>query len=351
MEIVIPWLLRSLGDSLNKVTHSMGRPRMKQISKSDKRKAKRFALLADVATMYFVDQMTQGAIAKVIGTTPSNVSRMISDCQRLGVVKITIERPLLQDEELERELAEKFGLKEARVVIADDTEEHDVLQPVATAGAALFADLLFPECTIGITWGRTLQAVIQKIGADLRIGGEVVQLAGSVGATQHEYDAVFLVQELSKKLNSRALHLNAPFIVDSEEIAKSLLRNASNAATWQRAAACDIVIVGIGNVDPNHATLFSSGHLSSGEIGRITREKAVGEICGHPIDEEGRPVSEAFSSRVISVRPETLRKIPTRIAVGARRNSSRPILAALRGGYVTHLAVDAITANFLVGAD
>lgn len=321
---------------------------MKHISKSDKRRAKRFALLADVATMYFVDQMTQGAIAKVVGTTPSNVSRMISDCQRLGVVKITIERPLLQDEELEHDLVSKFGLTEARVVIADDVDDNDILQPVAIAGAALVTDLLFPECRIGITWGRTLQAVIQKISQDLKIGGEVVQLAGSVGATQHEYDAVFLAQELAKRLHSRALHLNAPFIVESEEIASSLLRNASNATTHQRAASCDIVIVGVGNVDPNHATLFSSGHLSSTEISKIIAQRAVGEICGHPIDEDGQLVSEAFSSRVISIRPDTLRKIPVRVAVGARRNSDKPILAALRGNYVTHLAVDAVTANSLI---
>lgn len=323
---------------------------MKQISKSDKRKAKRFSLLADVATMYFVDQMTQGAIAKVIGTTPSNVSRMISDCQRLGVVKISIERPLMQDEELEKALVEKFGLAEARVVVAEDADSNNLLNQVATAGAAMVSEQMFPGCSIGITWGRTLQAVIQNISDDLNIGGEVVQLAGSVGATQHEYDAVFLVQDLSRRLRSRAVHLNAPFIVDNENIAKSLLENTSNKLAHERASSCDIVIVGVGNVDPNHATLFSSGHISPEEMDTIIQQHPVGEICGHPIGADGAIVSPEFSSRVVSIRPEQLQGVPIRIAVGARRKAAKPLLAALVGGYITHLVVDVVTANFLTGA-
>jgi deoxyribonucleoside regulator len=321
---------------------------MKQVSKSDKRKAKRLSLLADVATMYYVDQMTQSAIAKVIGTTASNVSRMITDSQRLGVVKIQIERPLLQDRDLEQKLVSKFKLTAASVVVAGDADDNNLLSQVSTAGAAMVTEQLFRGCSIGITWGRTLQAIIEKMRDDLDIGGEVIQLAGSVGATQHEYDAVYLAQELAKRTKSRALHLNAPFIVESEVIAQSLMKNTSNAMTRGRASACDIIIVGVGNVDLNLATLFSSGHLSDLEIQDILQRDAVGEICGHPIGADGKIVSPEFSSRVISIRPGQFSTIPIRIAVGARQKTSRPLLAALRAGYITHLVVDSITANFLI---
>lgn len=321
---------------------------MKQVSKSEKRRAKRYSLLADVASMYYVDQMTQGAIAKKIGTTASNVSRMISDSQKLGVVKIIIERPLLHDEDFEHQLKTRFDLAEARVVVAEDAEENAVLEQVATAGAAVLTEQLFLGSSIGITWGRTLSAVIEKVRDNQNIGGEVIQLAGSVGATQHEYDAVFLTQELAKRIGSRPLHLNAPFIVENEVIAQSLMKNTSNTLTAERAASCDIVVVGVGNVDPNQATLFSSGHLAEKEIEAIIRQEAVGEVCGHPIGADGQIVSPDFSSRVISIRPEQLTTIPVRIAVGARRKANKALLSCLRAGYITHLVVDTVTANMLL---
>lgn len=321
---------------------------MSQVSKSEKRRAKRYSLLADVASMYYIDQMTQGAIAKKIGTTPSNVSRMISDSQKLGVVKIIIERPLLHDEDLEQQLKSRFGLVEVRVVVAEDADENTVLEQVATAGATMITDQLFLGSSIGITWGRTLQAVIEKVQDGQSIGGEVIQLAGSVGATQHEYDAVYLTQELAKRIGSRPLHLNAPFIVENETIATSLMKNTSNTMTAERAASCDIIVVGVGNVDPKHATLFSSGHLAKREIEAIIKKDAVGEVCGHPIDADGRIVSKDISSRVISIRPEQLRTIPVRIAVGARRKANRALLSCLRAGYITHLVVDTVTADMLL---
>ena len=230
-------------------------------------------------------------------------------------------------------------------------EENAVLEQVATAGAGMLTDLLFLGSSIGITWGRTLRAVIEKMRDDQNIGGEVIQLAGSVGATQQEYDAVYLTQELAKRIGSRPLHLNAPFIVENEVIAQSLMKNTSNTLTAERAASCDIVVVGVGNVDPNQATLFSSGHLAEKEIKAIIRKEAVGEVCGHPIGADGRIVSQDFSSRVISIRPEQLPTIPIRIAVGARRKANRALLSCLRAGYITHLVVDTVTANMLLDPD
>tara|TARA_R110002126_G_scaffold291804_1_gene459442 strand:+ start:71412 stop:72383 length:972 start_codon:yes stop_codon:yes gene_type:complete len=321
---------------------------MRQISKSEQRRARRQVLLADVAEMYFLKQMTQGKIAREIGTTPSNVSRMISDCQRLGIVKITINRSTIEDKDLSNELMARFKLKDARVVIADDTETGQISRSVASTGAEVLKENLIAGGTVGITWGRTLLSIIEAFGSPIENGGIVVQLAGSVGATHEEFDSLSLVHRLAGLLGARPVHLSAPFIVEEPSVATSLMRNSSNAEARRIALNCDVVIVGVGNLDPQHSTLLNSGHVSREERDSIVNGDAVGEICGHPIDIEGRLTAHAFSERVISIKPSEILGAPTRIAVAARPNVVRPLLGALHGGYLTHLIVDTDTANGLL---
>lgn len=321
---------------------------MRRSTKSTKRKVRRHALLADVASMYYLDNMTQREIADRIGTTPSNVSRMISESQSLGVVKITIDRPITYDSDLETLLVKTFGIECARVVMVDDRDSKHASRQVTVAGANLLKDILEPRNSVGITWGTTLRSVIEEFGDPIENGGTVIQLAGSVGATEQEYDSVSLVQRLAKLLGARPIHLSAPFIVETPEVAQSLLSNSSNKLTRQLGSECDIVIVGIGSVTVGELTLFSSGYLSTEEIDRILAAGAVGEICGHPIDRTGKIVSPEFSSRVITIDLGTLRQLSIRIGIGARLNLVQPILAALRGGYVSHLVVDMMTANELL---
>ena len=321
---------------------------MTAVSKSARRRIKRLALLADVAEMYFIQNMTQSAIARRIDTTPSNVSRMITDCQRLGIVKITISRPTARDDALSDALIKAYGLTDARAVVVGEQTDGVVPRDVASAGATLLREMLLPGCSVGITWGRTLLAVLREFGEPIDNGGSVVQLAGSIGATREEHDSLSLVQRLSAAINARPVYFSAPFIVESEAIAASLVKNTSNALAQQLSKRCDVIIAGIGTLDPVNGSLLASGHVSAADATRILNAKAVGEICGHPINAAGDLAEPAFSRRLMSIQPRHLKTAPVRIAVASRPAVLAPLKAALRKGYVTHLVVDTALATALL---
>jgi len=327
-----------------------GTPVMSVVSKSERRRVKRLALLADVAEMYFIQNMTQSAIARRIDTTPSNVSRMITDCQRLGIVKITISRPTARDDALSDALMDRYGLADACVVVVGEQTDGYVPRDVARAGAALLREVLSPGCCIGITWGRTLLAILKEFGEPIDNGGSVVQLAGSIGASREEHDSLSLVQRLSAAINARPIYLSAPFIVESEAIAASLVKNTSNALAQQLTRRCDVIVVGIGTLDPATGSLLSSGHVSSAEAAKIGSGKAIGEICGHPIDAQGNVAEPAFSERLMSIHPKHLKSAPARIAVVSNPGVLEPLKAALHKGYLTHLVVDTAIAIALLEA-
>lgn len=313
-----------------------------------KRQIRRFAQLADVAEMYFIQKLTQKQIAVSIGTTPSNVSRMISDAERFGVVQIAIRRPESLDTDLAAQLRRKLGLAEARVVIADARDPGHVSRQIAATGARLLKSLMKPSATIGVTWGRTLLAMIENFGEPVQNDGRIIQLAGSVGAVDEEFDSVSLTQRLATLTSSRPIHLNSPFIVDGAEIAASLLKNASNAKARESVSECDIVIVGIGSLTSEHSSLFASGFVSDDEIRRILSAGAVAEVCGHPITEVGKLAAPEFSKRVVSVQLDDLRRVPNRISIAARPDLADAIVAAKKADLISHLVCDVKTAQHLI---
>jgi len=73
----------------------------------------RTELLAQVASMYYEDDVTQDEIARRVGTSRSTVSRMIQEAREVGVVEITVHYPWKTVPELEDNLMARFDLCQA----------------------------------------------------------------------------------------------------------------------------------------------------------------------------------------------------------------------------------------------
>src|SRR3954452_13321287 len=65
--------------------------------------------------LYYLQNRSQAEIAAELGTSRSNVSRMLTEAQRQGIVEIRIVDPSGRIPELEREIQAMFGLTDVRV--------------------------------------------------------------------------------------------------------------------------------------------------------------------------------------------------------------------------------------------
>ena len=72
-------------------------------------------LLVKAARMYFVDGASQQDVAKALGTSRSNMSRMLSAARQQGIVEIRIVNSAQRRNDLEGELKQRFGLHDCRV--------------------------------------------------------------------------------------------------------------------------------------------------------------------------------------------------------------------------------------------
>src|SRR5690349_20542405 len=75
------------------------------------------SVLLAAARLYYVENRSQAEIAAVLGTSRSNVSRMLTEAQRQGIVEIRIVDPSGRSQDLERELRTMFGLADVRVAL------------------------------------------------------------------------------------------------------------------------------------------------------------------------------------------------------------------------------------------
>ncbi|NIO68840.1 MAG: helix-turn-helix domain-containing protein, partial [Anaerolineae bacterium] len=76
----------------------------------------RTELLAQVASMYYEDNLNQDEIARRIDTSRSTVSRILQEAREAGVVEITVHYPWKTVPEIEEDLIARFHLRQARVL-------------------------------------------------------------------------------------------------------------------------------------------------------------------------------------------------------------------------------------------
>lgn len=309
-------------------------------------------LLADVAEMYYEQGLTQEEIASAIGMTRSAVSRMLTEARQKGVVDIRVHRPLRFDDKLEKALAGHFGLQGAHVIAWNKEGHYDDLRVrLGKAAAQVLADLLTPGTVLGVAWGTTVSATIEALEVKEPVAVKVVQLVGVLGSGSHVFNAQALVEHLAQKVGGEGIYLYTPFIVESEDMVRSLMTNRAIREAIAVGKQCRIALLGIGTTDPQYCSLYQGGHISRETLDTLCEAGAVGDVNGYHFDIDGRASDFDLHNRLVGIARNDLFAIPTRLGVAGGIVKAQAIRGALRGGYVNLLVTDSVTATLVMDYD
>jgi DNA-binding transcriptional regulator LsrR (DeoR family) len=299
------------------------------------------------ARMYFLDGRGQDDIAEELGTSRSNVSRMLSAARRQGIVEIRVHGQVARDLELERGLRLRFGLVEARVTAF--SPGADVRLDVGELAAQWLGESLRDGSTLAMSWGSTLQAMVTAVPAEGPRSVEVVPLVGGLSATRSLVSAQELVRELADRLGGRYRYLHAPALCTSTAAREALLAEPAIQATLNRAANADLAVVGIGTVGVGSSQqLLDDLRLTRDQLAEFHRAGPVGDLCCQFFGADGRPTNGPVQERVLAVSLSQLRRIPRVVGVVAGRDKAPGVLGALRGNHVNGLITDASLAHALL---
>ncbi|HEY8475761.1 MAG TPA: sugar-binding transcriptional regulator [Chloroflexota bacterium] len=300
-------------------------------------------LLAEVASLYYEAGLDQAAIAERIGVSRSNISRMLSEARRKGLVEIRIVRPLPTDDALAREAVERFGLRDALVLDARKVRESDVLPRVGALAARYVETLLAHGDVLAISWGTALRSVAEAFAPQRKLAVEVVQMIGGAGSRYPDIDGAELARRFAERLGGRYRYLHAPLLVDSPATCQALLQEPSIRDVLDRAAQAKVAVVGIGSVEPSISAPLRAGYTTTEELAALQRLGVVGDVCGRHFDIHGRLPDIELNRRVIGLDGQALRRIPYVVGVAAGRLKGRAILGSLRSRLVNVLITDSDT--------
>ena len=301
--------------------------------------------------MYFLDGRSQDDVARALGTSRSNVSRMLSAARAQGIVEIRVHDQTSRGAELEQALRERFGLEHVRV--AAFRPGADVASAAGDLAAQWLDESLRDGDVLALSWGTSLQAMVGAFAVDQPRRVEVVPLVGGLSTGAALVTGEALARERAGRRGATHRYLHAPALLRSEAARDSLLAEPTIAQVLARALTADIAMVGIGTVGIGSSNAIIDGlGLAPAERAEFFAHAPVGDACCRFFDAEGRPVRGVVHGRVLAIELDQLRAIPTVVGVATGAEKAPGVLGALRGKLVDGLVTDAALALALLsGAD
>lgn len=306
-------------------------------------------LLIRAARLYYEQRLSQDEVARALGTSRSNISRMLTAAHERGIVQVRINDPAGREPDLERLLVQRFGLDSA--VVAQRSADP-LVRPLDRVGQLAWR-WLEPELkegmTLALSWGRTLQSLVWAVTTETPAPIEVVQLVGGLSSVSSEITGQELVRELSTRLGARYRYLHAPAIFESATARDLMIAERSVAEALDTARRADIALVGIGTPSQgSSAALLRAMHLSPQEQAAFAAARPAGDLAARFFDHDGQEILGATHDRILAVTLDDLRAIPTVVGVVAGREKVPGVHAALRGGLLDVLVCDSSVARALL---
>ena len=312
--------------------------------------------LAEAAYWYYVEGLGQDEVAVRVGTSRSNVSRMLRAARDQGIVRFEIVYPIRRLLSLEQTLQETFsdnGVRAVRVAAAPtERDEFSAGQAgilaVARSGADWLQENLRNGETVGLFWGSTARAMVDVAHFDRKVDAHVVQLAGewSNNPNRSGHD---LVRDLAGKLGGRYTYFNAPAFAATEQDAEALLAEPQVAASLSLAHATDICLLGVGSfLEGTTAVFLQQANATEEEISEARDKGVVGQLAGRFFDRDGVQVTLALHQRLVSLDLTDLREAKTVVVLASGAQKCEAVAGAIRGGLIDVLICDQPLAEALV---
>jgi len=300
-------------------------------------------ILVKAARLYYLQDKSQGEIAKELGLSRSSVSRILTAAREQGVVEIRIHHPgaPARVAALEAALQASFGIGSAFVV--DRPAGRTPTDVVAEMAARLFEDRLPHLTSLGMSWGSTIGQFVDHVSVEpISTTLQLCPLVGGMPTSDDTGPAGNTSLEiLAEKCGAVAFRFESPSIVESRATWVALSQESSIQRAIERAAGVQMAVVGIGSFGfLSSQRLVTAMHLNAEEQAALAAQQPAGDLIGRFVDIEGHPLGPPTSERVIGITLAQLGAVPLVVAMAGGVQKARGVLGALRSGLLDEIILD-----------
>ncbi|MEV4288693.1 sugar-binding domain-containing protein [Nonomuraea bangladeshensis] len=300
-------------------------------------------LMYAAAQQYYLEDATQGDIAKRLGVSRATVSRLLTEARRQGIVEIRVHRPdAMADGPLADEVAQALDLRRVHLV---PKVSGPALGPWLAPGVArALAGVGLESGDVVLVASGTTVYECAREGLGQFPGVTIAPAVGGQEEPQPWFQTNETTRILAERVGGVPAYLYAPAL-PGPELFYSLQHEPSVRRVMDLWARAKCALVGVGSA-PLMRQMVPSLMPRDAESLR----RAVGDVCMRVYDRDGEPVTYPGSERLVAAKPEELRRIPSVIAVAVGAEKVLSIVAGARGGYFNELVTDTPTAEGLVAA-
>ena len=300
--------------------------------------------MAHIATQYYLRNKTRIEIANETGLSRFKVGRLLDEALQTGIVRIDIVSPSGVRLDMSVKLRERYGLRHAVVVdVPFEAEEAMQAKLGATAGE-LLQEILTDEDVLGLTSGRTLNAMARSLRSLPKCG--VVQLAGVAGPIQET--GLEIMRRMSAIAGVKPATIYSPLVVSDALAATGIRRQPDTIQTFEQFSRVTVAVGAVGAWDPENTQMLRNKALDAETREKLLAAGVVAEFGATLVTDSGEVIHD-LDSRCIAINEEQLRAIPDVIAVAGGRTKTRAIRALLASGLLKGLVTDTATAERLLG--
>ncbi|MFY2789294.1 sugar-binding transcriptional regulator [Rhodococcus sp. KRD162] len=302
------------------------------------------------ARLYYFQDMTMAAIGRELGVSRSTVSRLITFARASGLVEIKISTPLGQAPRIERAFADLYDIRAHVVPVSETVDELGRLDRVATFAGRLLTGFFDSDMVMGVAWGTTVSAVSRKLAPKRTHNSTVVQLNGAANTrTTGVSYATDIIRTFADAYGAAAQGFPVPAFFDYPETRRHLWRERSIKRVLELQNRMNLAVFSIGVMSsavPSH--VYSAGYLEREDQAELQRDGVVGDIATVFLRSDGSHDRIALNDRSSGPSLDRLKAVPRRVCIVAGASKLDALTAALRGGLITDLVIDDISAAQLI---
>lgn len=293
-------------------------------------------MMTRAASMYYIENITQAAIAKQLGISRATVARMLQRARDEGIVEIRVNTHPGLSVSMEQALRDQFGLQHVRLVMdhADATQQRSL---VARAAADLLKRSLRDELVVAVGMGRNTAAMCQHILPHNH--SHAVTFVSANGGLNHTGEPINpndICRCLADRTGGEVVPLMAPGFTDSPDLRTALLAHDQIQSALDMARQADLAFIGVGDVHEYTPDVLM-GAIPGDDMRRLKQSQAVGDILGAFYDVQGRIVQDGIQDRVVAMGIDELAQLPLVVAVASEPTKAAALLGGLRTGLLSGL--------------
>lgn len=290
-------------------------------------------LMTKVSWCYYIEGMTQQAIADKMGISRMRVIKLLDKAREEKIVQFKIREDGSRRMELELELIRKYKLQDVFLI---PSISENINESVAHAAALYISERAESSTFINIGYGDTLSRTLNNLVLDHSSSLQLVSLTGGV--------SYYILSADPGIKNSKIHIIPAPLIASTPEMAAAIINEPSVSEVLKMSTLASMTVIGVGSVT-NKATVVKDGKLTPTDLLMLQKQGAVGDVLGHFIDRNGKVIVSDIHKRLISLPLDKLKSFNNVIAVAGGIDKAYAIDAALKNGGINILISDEDTAQ------